>query len=78
MRNTIYYGELERFGYTLTAVGKTREEVKSAILNEYIKAYKDWNNGYFPEGSEEFEHDYDAAREDLFTRELEFNKVEWF
>ena len=75
MKNTIFYGELDRSSYTLTAFGKTREEVYSAILNEYIKAYKDWNNGCYPE---EFEHDYDVAREDIFIREYEFNKAEWF
>lgn len=39
----IYYGRSERFGYTMHCIGTSSKEVKQALINEYIKAYKQYN-----------------------------------
>lgn len=36
--------ELDRFGYTLVVVGRTKEECDAAMRSEYIRAYAQWNN----------------------------------
>ena len=40
----IYYMSIYRFGYELTAVGRTKEECVDALKNEYIKTYAEWNH----------------------------------
>lgn len=40
----IYYMSIYRFGYDLTAVGRTKEECLDALKNEYIKTYAEWNH----------------------------------
>lgn len=77
LKNAIYYGELERFGYTLTAVGKTEQDVTRALLKEYKKAYKQWNELARLSDDPEFKEYYERAKDDLKIIELEFNKVEW-
>jgi hypothetical protein len=43
-RNGIWKMELDRFGYTLVVVGKTKEECDAAMRDEYIKTYAKWND----------------------------------
>ena len=81
----IYLGELYRFGYTLTYVGESEEEVKKAIMKEYVKAYKDQNGGRHPSREVDYRYGdkstyYANAKEDIEIRELEMGKgakVEW-
>ncbi|MBO7070527.1 MAG: hypothetical protein J6W09_04460 [Bacteroidales bacterium] len=40
----IYYMSIYRFGYNLTAVGRTKEECSNALSDEYIKTYAEWNH----------------------------------
>ena len=73
-------GELDRFGYTLTCVGKSEDECIKAIMKEYTRAYKQRNCGLTPGKS--FEHDdnksdYAVAKEEIYVRELSFGEVDW-
>ena len=77
--NKVYIAEVERFGYTLTAMGKTEREAKDAIIAEYVRAYMDENEGSHPIKDE---HPYggtyyDNMLEDLSVEEIEFGVVEW-
>lgn len=80
---TIYVGTLYRFGYNLTAVGYSEEEVKELLMEEYIKAFIEWN-GTDPREDEsdsrwadEGQTFYDVALEDIEFMELTPHKVEW-
>lgn len=42
-KNGVWKMELDRFGYTLVVLGKTKEECDAAMRNEYIKTYAKWN-----------------------------------
>ena len=37
--NGVWLWELDKFGYTLTAVGKYKTQVIDALMEEYIKTY---------------------------------------
>lgn len=79
MSKKIYICELERFGYTLTAAGETEEQAKKTIIKEYVKTYKQWNDGEDPR-KEECKYGvsyYDEMIEDLYVYELPIGKVEW-
>ena len=39
----VWYWELDRFGYNLIAVGRTKEECVNTMIEEYIKTYAKWN-----------------------------------
>ena len=74
----VYLGQVERFGYVLTAVGRTEKEVKDALLKEYRKAYKDIN-GIDPKtdvtvSGRPFQ---EVFLEELDIEEMEFGKVVW-
>ena len=77
---TIFVTELERFGYTLRAAGRTKKEAEDAVLAEYYNAYMDYNNGAKPdeeildEGNNTY---YNLAKTELYTEELPFGKVWW-
>lgn len=78
-KNSVWYGELDRFGYVLKVVGKTEEEVRDALSKEYIKSYKQINGSdprkdptYFNESTY-----YDSAMEDMNVWEMTFGEVEW-
>ena len=43
--NGVYVADLDRFGYTLRAVGRNKAEAKTAISEAFIRAYSDYNNG---------------------------------
>lgn len=80
-KNSVWYGELDRFGYVLKVIGRTEEEVREALSKEYIKAYEDIN-GCDPREDLTYYHDdeqtyYDNAMEDINVWEATFGKVEW-
>lgn len=81
--DTIYIGILYRFGYELTAAGRSEGDVKKTIMREYVRAYENYN-GDDPrkELYDEFGYDekttmYDMALEEIEITELEVGKVEW-
>lgn len=41
--NGVWKMELDRFGYTLVVVGRTKEETEQAMREEYIRTYAKWN-----------------------------------
>ena len=38
-RKYVYFGEVERFGYTLQCIASSEEECREAMINEYVTAY---------------------------------------
>lgn len=76
--NGVYVADIDRFGYTLRAVGRSAEEAKAAVMEEYKRAYLD-ESGY-PDGYDpavNFDEDYNTAMDECYVRLLEFGKVEW-
>ena len=78
-KNSVWVGELDRFGYVLKTVGRTEEEAREALSNEYIKTYKDINGTDPKEDYVDFVKTsyYDSAMEDINIWEATFGKVEW-
>ena len=75
----IYLAELDRFGYTLSAVATTEDEAVRAIMREYRREYKK-TNGTNPgqDINELFGRSYSAAaREDIIVTEYTMGRVEW-
>ena len=52
-RKYIYFCEVERFGYTLQCIALTEKECKRAMIDEYVRAYKQ-QNGTDPEEAYEW------------------------
>lgn len=82
VKSSVWVGELDRFGCTMTVVGKSEEDVKEALMGAYEKTYRDLNDDADPreDKDERFYDDksyYDNALEDIFVRELVFGRVEW-
>ena len=79
----IYVCEVERFGYTLRVAAATEEEARTAITEEYINAYKNYNGGADPREDiyiwDEYTEKtyYDKFVEDLYVSEIELGVVEW-
>lgn len=85
----VYYGEIERFGYTLQCFGRTEEEVRNALIEEYVESYKKRNNGSDPrkayELMQEESDDYDLCDalyyetflDELYIDRKELGHVEW-
>ena len=80
VKNSVWVGELERFGCTLTVVGRTEEEARKALMDAYEKTYRDVNNDADPREDEDERWGgtyYENAEEDIYIRELLFDRVEW-
>lgn len=76
-RKYVYFGEVERFGYMLECIGLTEQETKEAMINEYVRAYKN-KNGVDPrEGDDEDKKYYNNFIEDLSISKRELGVVEW-
>ena len=80
-RKYIYFCETDRFGYTLQVIGRTEEEARQAMIEEYIKTYKRLN-GVDPRDEDiSYYSDYrsylDVFLEELNVEKREFGKVEW-
>lgn len=80
-RKYIYFAEVDRFGYTLQCIGLTEEEVREAMINEYIETYKARNNGCDPRDEDEVDeygdHYYTVFLDELYVAKRERGKVEW-
>ena len=71
--NTVFYAELDRFGNTYRAIGRTREEAVDALLADYCEQFERWN-GADPEqtGCEDEWLDTDTGKwYDRYDEELE-------
>lgn len=80
VKNSVWVGELERFGYNLVVVGRTEKEVRDALIKAYKKTYADLNDGAdptkeYPYGDERSYLDY--AVDEMYIREMLFGRVEW-
>lgn len=82
----VWVATLERFGYTLMVVEKSKQKALDAMSKEYKKAYFRRNKdfGYLNcdsieemESDEEYKEYYRNAMEEVFCRKLEYGKVEW-
>lgn len=73
----LYYARIDRFGYTMSVVGKTKEEAETALLKEYCKRFAQCNNGKKPDkmlfcdGMTYL----DCAKEEICAEEIEIGKV---
>lgn len=76
----VWVATLERFGYTLMVVERTKQKAVDALIKVYKQTYQKRN--YFNsiedmESNEEFKHCYELAMEELYVRKLEYGIVEW-
>ena len=75
----IYLGQLERFGYMMTAIGTTRKEVEKTLLEEYMRSYEKIN-GADPREEKAYGDDqtyYDVAKDELYITEMTAGTVYW-
>ena len=81
MKNTIYLAQLERFGYTLTAVAETKKEATKIVMDEYIRAFKKYNGGEDPRRTPSDyyagETAYKSAKDDMSIIDITKGKCEW-
>lgn len=77
-KGSVFIASIERFGYILQAVGQTKQQAENALLAAYFETYKD-TNGINPDEDWVDNSDtyYYLAKREMFTREVEFGKVEW-
>lgn len=77
-RPTVFISQLERFGYTFEAVGRTAKEAETAVLSKYFELYKDINGNPPDVEWVDDRHTYwSLAKEEIFTEEVELGKVRW-
>jgi hypothetical protein len=72
-----YFCQTERFGYVLQVAGRTEDEVRTAIINEYVGVYEQ-ENGVNPKEAYEFieEHpDFDEYSLDFDYEDAELYRV---
>ena len=90
-RKYVWYCEMDRFGSTYKVIGRTEEEARNAMIECYIKTFKQYNEGINPK--EEYEislkanedefYDEESAEcyknfiDELYVEKLEFGIVDW-
>ena len=67
----MFYVMVERFGYMLLSVGKTKKETLDSILTEYNKTYVEINNCY--PSKEEIE----MLKEEAIPQSIKYGEVVW-
>lgn len=68
----MYLGELERFGYTLTVISKTKKGARRALMKEYLKTYIRCNNGEIPT------KDYwETMQDEIMIEKLAYDEILW-
>ena len=79
VKNSVWYGELERFGYTLSVVSKTEKGVRKALMQAYEKTYRNINDDADPRKDIDRygETYYKSAADDVVVWEMPFGRVEW-
>lgn len=74
----IYFCEMERFGYTLQVIGRTEEEAKQTMIDEYIKTYIKCNGCHPKDDVDYSDESYlDIFLDEMYVEKREFGKVEW-
>ena len=83
----VWVATLERFGYTLLVVERTKQKALDAMSDEYTKTYynvaKNFNgetdNSWekMAKNNAGFKSDYETAMEEVYCRKLEYGAVEW-
>ena len=68
---TVYMGILYRFGYDLTVIGESEKSVRSALVKEYNRTYKEIN------GSRPTSDEIRRRDADIEIHEFTMGKVEW-
>lgn len=86
-KDGVYVAELDRFGYTLTVIGRTEQEAIDALMEAYYKAYEDENGINLRTLPKEGKEDYDmyeedreyleTAKDEMYVQFLAFGEVEW-
>ena len=71
-KKSIYYAQLERFGYMLVTVGDTAEHARKTLRHEYLKTYVQWNNGELPTLDE-----LRCMDDEMYIEKVEYNQVLW-
>ena len=84
---SVWVATLERFGYTLMVVERTKQKAKDAIRAEYKAAYFKRNKAWgempyetieeMEQKDEEFKEYFMGAMEEVYCRKLELGEVEW-
>lgn len=76
----VWVATLERFGYTMMVVERSKQKAVDALVGVYKQTYQKYNE--FDsiekmENDEEFKHYFELAMEELYVRKLEYGIVEW-
>ena len=76
----VWVAQLERFGYTMMVVERTKHKALAVIVDEYKKAYA-YRNGFATieemEQDEEFKEYFRNAMEEVYCRKMEYGVMEW-
>jgi len=76
----VWVATLERFGYTLMVVDKSKKKAVDALVSVYKQTYQkrnEFNSIEEMENDEEFKHYYELAMEEMYVRKFEYGIVEW-
>ena len=79
-KNGVWYASIDRFGYSLETVAKTKDEAVLALMEAYRDAFKNQNNGMDPteeQGRYGTGSYYEEALDDVVVRFMPFCEVEW-
>lgn len=76
----VWVAQLERFGYTLMVVERSKQKALDALINVYKQTYQKYN-GFNSieemENDEEFREYFEMAMEEVYCRKMEYGIVEW-
>jgi len=74
-----YLAKLDRFGYEITAIGRTEKEAADAVIKSYTNAYKS-EHGISP-GRDKMPYSdksyLSLAKTELYVEKLELGKAIW-
>lgn len=76
----VWVATLERFGYTLMVVEKSKQKAVDAMIGVYKQTYQkrnEFSSIEEMENDEEFKHYYELAMEEMYVRKMEYGMVEW-
>lgn len=76
----VWVATLERFGYTLMVVERTKQKAVDAMIGVYKQTYQkrnEFSSIEEMENDEEFKHYYELAMEEMYVRKMEYGIVEW-
>ena len=76
----VWVATLERFGYTMMVVERSKQKAVDALIRVYKQTYQkynEFNSIEEMENDEEFKHYYELAMEEMYVRKLEYGIVEW-